>query len=113
MVHQATSNMILLMPRWVAEGMAEYGANMTYRNGTFYLTERERLQALRRRLEFYENINKELIAKNPGSAMPIACLPGSCILRTSSRSRNPRGCWELGKAIPRSKSIACTSAPCS
>ncbi len=63
MVHQSTAELLQLMPKWVAEGMAEYGANMTYRNGAFSLGERDRLQALRQRLEYYENINREVAAK--------------------------------------------------
>ncbi len=59
MTHQTTAELLLLMPKWVAEGLAEYAGNMTYRNGVFYLGARDRVQALRQRLESYDKLSRE------------------------------------------------------
>lgn len=67
MAHQVTAELLPLMPRWLGEGMAEYAANMPYRNGVFQLGERERLLALRQRLEFYQQLSRNL-GINAGSA---------------------------------------------
>lgn len=60
MTHQITAELLPLMPRWLGEGMAEYAATIPYRNGVFQLGERERLLALRQRLEFYQRASREL-----------------------------------------------------
>ena len=80
MVHQATAELLPLMPKWVSEGLAEYGANMTYRSGVFYLGERERLQSLHRRLDGYELITRNGMAKSPTAA---AGLPKSWVMKPS------------------------------
>ena len=90
MVHQATGAVLPLMPRWLAEGLAEYGANMTYRNGVFYFTERDRLQALHKRLDYYENVNRMAIAKNPGA---VNRLPASWIMRPSDLLKKGDEAW--------------------
>jgi hypothetical protein len=46
------------MPRWLSEGLAEYAAYMPYRNGVFQLGERERMLALRQRLELYQQLTR-------------------------------------------------------
>lgn len=58
MAHQVTAELLPLMPRWMAEGIAEYAATMPYRNGVFQLGERERALALRQRLEFYQQFSR-------------------------------------------------------
>lgn len=58
MVHQATGELLTLMPRWVSEGLAEYSANTIYRNGVFYTGERDRILALRQRLESYDKLTR-------------------------------------------------------
>ena len=90
MVHQATGSVLVLTPRWVAEGMAEYGANMTYRNGVFYFTERDRVLALHKHLEFYDNMAREIIAKHPESA---ARLPASWVMHPSDLIKKPESSW--------------------
>ena len=70
MVHQATAELLVLMPKWASEGLAEYGANITYRNGVFYLGERDRQQSLRRRLEHYHQLTRADQAKGGGAALP-------------------------------------------
>lgn len=60
MAHQVTGELLPLMPRWLSEGIAEYAANMPYRNGVFQLGERERVLALRQRLEFYQQLSRNL-----------------------------------------------------
>ena len=56
MAHQVTAELLPLMPRWLGEGLAEYAACMPYRYGVFQLGERERILALRQRLDFYEQL---------------------------------------------------------
>lgn len=58
MAHQVTSELIPLMPRWMTEGIAEYAAMIPYRNGVFYLGERERVLAMRQRIEFYQQLSR-------------------------------------------------------
>ncbi|CAN5884485.1 hypothetical protein BH11VER1_BH11VER1_05790 [soil metagenome] len=58
MVHQATGELLTLMPRWVSEGLAEYAANTIYRNGVFYTGERDRILSLRQRLEGYDKLTR-------------------------------------------------------
>lgn len=58
MAHQVTSDLIPLMPRWMTEGIAEYAAMIPYRNGVFYLGERERVLAMRQRIEFYQQLTR-------------------------------------------------------
>ncbi|MFZ4767653.1 MAG: hypothetical protein ACOYMN_22115, partial [Roseimicrobium sp.] len=58
MAHQITAELLPLMPRWMAEGLAEYAGTMPYRNGVFQLGERERVLALRQRLEFYQKLSR-------------------------------------------------------
>lgn len=58
MVHQATGELLTLMPRWISEGLAEYAANTIYRNGVFYTGERDRILALRQRLEGYDKLTR-------------------------------------------------------
>ena len=90
MVHQATGGLLFLMPRWVAEGLAEYGAHMTYRNGVFYFTERDRQLALRNRLEYYDRLSKDIIAKNPEAA---GNLPAAWIMTPSELMSRPERDW--------------------
>jgi len=59
MTHQVTAELLPLMPRWVCEGLAEYVGCMPYRNGVFQLGERERILALRQRLEVYQRLTRE------------------------------------------------------
>jgi hypothetical protein len=58
MAHQVTADLIPLMPRWMTEGIAEYAAMIPYRNGVFYLGERERILAMRQRIEFYQQLTR-------------------------------------------------------
>ncbi|MEZ0277384.1 MAG: hypothetical protein ACAH88_20905 [Roseimicrobium sp.] len=58
MAHQITADLIPLMPRWMTEGIAEYAAMIPYRNGVFYLGERERVLAMRQRIEFYQQLTR-------------------------------------------------------
>jgi hypothetical protein len=58
MAHQITAELIPLMPRWMTEGVAEYAAMIPYRNGVFYLGERERVLAMRQRIEFYKQLTR-------------------------------------------------------
>ncbi len=58
MAHQITADLIPLMPRWMTEGIAEYAAMVPYRNGVFYLGERERVLAMRQRIEFYQQLTR-------------------------------------------------------
>ncbi|WP_113961541.1 hypothetical protein [Roseimicrobium gellanilyticum] len=58
MAHQITSDLIPLMPRWMTEGIAEYAAMIPYRSGVFYLGERERVLAMRQRIEFYQQLTR-------------------------------------------------------
>jgi hypothetical protein len=67
MAHQVTAELLPLMPRWLSEGIAEYAANMPYRGGVFQLGERERVLALRQRLEFYQQLSRNL-GVNVGSS---------------------------------------------
>lgn len=64
--HQVTAELLPLMPRWLSEGLAEYAANMPYRSGVFQLSVRERELALRQRLEFYQQLSRNL-GVNAGS----------------------------------------------
>lgn len=64
--HQVTAELLPLMPRWMSEGLAEYAANMPYHNGVFQLGARERELALRQRLEFYQQLSRNL-GVNAGS----------------------------------------------
>ena len=88
MVHQATAELLVLMPKWVSEGLAEYGANMTYRSGVFYLGERDRQQSLRRRLEHYQQLTRTDQAKNN-----IAALPKSWIMLPSQLMAKSEADW--------------------
>lgn len=67
MVHQATGELLTLMPRWVSEGLAEYAANTIYRNGVFYTGERDRILSLRQRLESYDKLTRN---NQPAFASP-------------------------------------------
>ncbi len=94
MAHQITAEMISLMPKWVAEGLAEYAGNTIYRNGTFYMGQRDRLQALHQRLEFYDSLTREQEARvmaSPTAKPPPensraapARLPESWIMKPST-----------------------------
>ena len=93
MAHQATSDVLMLMPKWVAEGLAEYAGSMIYRNGVFYLGARERLQALHQRLDAYDKLTREEEARvlaspstRPATAGTISTtrLPESWIMRVES-----------------------------
>lgn len=64
MAHQVTAELLPLMPKWVGEGLAEYAACMPYRNGVFQLGERERILALRQRLDFYQQLSRKSGLKN-------------------------------------------------
>ncbi len=52
MTHQAMGEWLAWMPKWVAEGMAEYAAQTTYRNGVFYTSAKDRVVAMKQRLEY-------------------------------------------------------------
>lgn len=67
MTHQVTAELLPLMPRWLSEGIAEYAAGMPYRNGVFQLGERERVLALRQRLDFYQQLSRDF-GVNSGSS---------------------------------------------
>jgi len=60
MTHQITAELLQLMPKWVAEGLADYVGHMTYKNGVFYLGPRDRVQALRQRLDMYDKLSRDL-----------------------------------------------------
>ena len=101
MVHQATAELLPLMPKWVAEGLAEYGANMTYRSGVFYLGERERVQSLRNHLEYYQKISRDVTAKvaaapakvSAGTTRMAAALPNSWVMRPSELVGKDETAW--------------------
>ncbi len=88
MTHQVTGELLPLMPRWLSEGVAEYAASMPYRNGVFQLGERERILALRQRLEFYQQLSRSG-GVNPG--------PG-WILRPSELVNMSDAAWMTGNA---------------
>ncbi len=104
MAHQVTAELLQLMPKWVAEGLAEYAGNMTYRNGVFYLGPRDRVQALRLRLDFYDKLTREQGTRvmaspstNPSkisdSGTPAARLPESWIMRPSALIKTSESAW--------------------
>ena len=102
MAHQVTAELLPLMPKWVAEGLAEYAGNMTYRNGVFFLGPRDRVQALRQRLDFYDKLTREQDARvlaspstkpGNGGGAPVARLPESWIMRPSDLLRKPEDAW--------------------
>lgn len=102
MAHQVTGELLPLMPKWVAEGLAEYAGNMTYRNGVFFLGPRDRVQALRQRLDFYDKLTREQdtrVMASPstkpaaGSGAPAARLPESWIMRPSELLKKPEDSW--------------------
>jgi hypothetical protein len=102
MAHQVVGELLPLMPKWVAEGLAEYSGNMTYRNGVFFLGPRDRTQMLRQRLDFYDRLTREQETRvmaspssKPGSggAPPSARLPESWIMRPGELLRQPEGAW--------------------
>ncbi len=102
MAHQTTAELLPLMPKWVAEGLAEYAGNMIYRNGVFYLGARDRVQALRQRLETYDKLSREQDAQvmaspsnkppAPSSAVPVR-LPESWIMRPSELVKKTDRDW--------------------
>jgi len=102
MAHQVTAELLPLMPKWVAEGLAEYAGNMTYRNGVFFLGPRDRVQALRQRLDFYDKLTREQdnrVLASPstkpgnGGGAPAARLPETWIMRPSELLRKPEDAW--------------------
>ncbi len=102
MAHQVTGELLPLMPKWVAEGLAEYAGNMTYRNGVFFLGSRDRTQMLRRRLDFYDKLTREQEPRvmaspsgNPGTGggTSAARLPESWIMRPTELLAMPEGAW--------------------
>ena len=102
MTHQATAELLPLMPKWVAEGLAEYVGNMTYRNGVFYLGSRDRIQMLRQRLDKYDNLTREQqerVMASPSSRIPTesgsrtVTLPESWIMRPSELVRMSEEAW--------------------
>ena len=107
MVHQITAEMITLMPKWVAEGLAEYAGNIHYRNGVFYLGQRERLLALHQHLEMYDKLTREQdarvlaspTAKQPAtsSAKQPARLPESWIMKPSELLKKTDADWSTTK----------------
>ncbi len=104
MTHQVTAELLQLMPKWVAEGLAEYAGNMIYRNGVFYLAPRDRVQALRRHLEFYDKLTREQDTRimaspstKPGNSNGVgssaARLPESWIMRPSDLIQKSENAW--------------------
>lgn len=102
MTHQATAELLPLMPKWVAEGLAEYVGRMTYRSGTFYLGPRDRIQMLRQRLDMYDAMTRqqqERVMASPSSRVPTesgsrtATLPESWIMRPSELVRMSEEAW--------------------
>ena len=79
MAHQVTAPLIPLMPRWMAEGLAEYTANIPYHGGVFQLGERERILALRQRLDFYQQLSRDGVVTGPWIMMPskLVAMPDS------------------------------------
>ena len=79
MAHQVTAPLIPLMPRWMAEGLAEYTANIPYHNGVFQLGERERLLALRQRLDYYQQLSRDGVVQGPWIMPPsqLMAMPDS------------------------------------
>ncbi len=102
MAHQTTAELLPLMPKWVAEGLAEYAGNMIYRNGVFYLGARDRLQALHTRLDTYDKLSREQDAQvmaspsnkppAPANATPTR-LPESWIMRPSELVKKTDRDW--------------------
>ena len=82
MAHQITAELIPLMPRWMTEGIAEYAAMIPYRNGVFYLGERERVLAMRQRIEFYQQLTRMGVD-----------FRGSWVMKPSELLRTPEGDW--------------------
>ncbi len=102
MAHQTTAELLPLMPKWVAEGLAEYAGNMIYRNGVFYLGARDRLQALHTRLDTYDKLTREQDAqvmaspsnKPPSSNTPAPIrLPEGWIMRPSELVKKTDRDW--------------------
>ena len=91
--HQITGELLPLMPRWISEGIAEYAATMPYRNGVFQLGERERLLALRQRLESYQLLSRER-GLNAGS---------SWILKPSQVVSVPDEAWMTSNPGPQAQ----------
>jgi hypothetical protein len=91
------------MPKWVAEGLAEYAGNMTYHNGVFYLGQRDRVQALHLRLEYYDKMTRDQEARlaSPSAlskatshnASPPIRLPENWIMRPSILLKKPETSW--------------------
>ncbi|MEI6535458.1 MAG: hypothetical protein WCN98_08975, partial [Verrucomicrobiaceae bacterium] len=102
MAHQTTAELLPLMPKWVAEGLAEYAGNMIYRNGVFYLGPRERLQALHLRLDTYDKLSREQDAQvmaspsskpQPSAGATTVRLPESWIMRPSDLVKKTDRDW--------------------
>jgi hypothetical protein len=102
MTHQATAELLPLMPKWVAEGLAEYVGRMTYRSGVFYLGARDRIQMLRQRLDMYDNLTRqqqERVMAAPSarvstvSGSRTVMLPESWIMRPSELVRLGEDAW--------------------
>lgn len=93
MTHQATAELLQLMPKWVAEGLAEYVGRMPYHNGVFYLGARDRVQMLRQRLDLYDGYTRQeqeqirvMTSSTRSGSEPrtkTAALPESWIMRPS------------------------------
>ncbi|MCE9518265.1 MAG: hypothetical protein K8R87_01655, partial [Verrucomicrobia bacterium] len=102
MTHQVTAELLQLMPKWVAEGLAEYAGNMTYRNGVFYLGPRDRVQALRQRLDFYDKLTRDQETRvmaspstkfNNNNSPAATRLPESWIMRPSALIKKSETAW--------------------
>jgi len=99
MVHQATGEILTLMPRWVSEGLAEYAANTIYRNGVFYTGERDRILSLRQRLESYDKLTRSNQAAfaSPSNKVPgngSAQVMDSWVMRPSELLSKSESAWK-------------------
>jgi hypothetical protein len=101
MTHQITAELLQLMPKWVAEGLADYVGHMIYRNGVYYLSERDRVQALHMRLDMYDNLTREqeqrVVAapsRFPEGRGQPATLPESWLLKPSELVSMSEDYWD-------------------
>ncbi len=63
--HQATALWLPLLPLWLREGLAEYGALVPYADGTFRLDADALRTALRRRCDFFRSSPDDPFATRP------------------------------------------------
>lgn len=94
MAHQITAELLPLMPRWMSEGLAEYAAMVPYRNGVFYLGERERILAMRQRIEFYQQLSRMGVTSQ-----------GRWVMAPSELVNTPDAAWNTANEGPEAQKM--------